>query len=100
MRCAPNLARPVFRALPAPARSQIRRIFARCSDLARWPFKSGLDRDFTQLEWRKQEQNLAELQGFPELDLSAWKDLGSLGYEMVRRYRPKVVVELGTHVGL
>ncbi len=48
---------------------------------------------------RRSDRNVAETWDFAESEQSAWRGLASLGYEIVRRYRPRVVVELGTHVG-
>src|SRR5262249_15019947 len=44
--------------------------------------------------------NLGELRGFPELQPTAWRGLGSLAYEMVKHYRPKSIVELGSAKGM
>jgi predicted O-methyltransferase YrrM len=93
-------AQRVIGTLPPSVQGTMNRVSCTYSDIALWPFRDELTRDLTRIEWRKSEQNLRELQGFGEMVESAWRDLGSLGYELVRYYRPKVVVELGTHVGL
>jgi predicted O-methyltransferase YrrM len=100
MQLARNLARPVFTSLPPTAQWAIRRTAYWSTELVLWPFRSELNHEFQRVEWCKRERNIRELLSFPEMEKSAWKDLGSLGYEIIRHYRPKVVVELGTHVGL
>jgi predicted O-methyltransferase YrrM len=95
-----KLLRPAFHLLPPRVRFVAKRLVYNYSDLALWTFKNPLDREITRMEWRTERRPIAELQGFPELGKSAWRGLESLGYEMVRQYRPKVVVELGTYVGL
>jgi predicted O-methyltransferase YrrM len=93
-----NVARDVVRAiLPTKARQFIRK--ASWAVSLRWPLKNELGRELTALERSKSEMNLAPLQDFPELKESAWRGLASLGYEIIRHYRPAVVVELGTYVG-
>jgi predicted O-methyltransferase YrrM len=65
-----------------------------------WSSKTPLARKLLELEGQKSDRTLAELDGFPELRNSAWWGLQSLGYQMVSHYKPSVVVELGTHMGL
>jgi predicted O-methyltransferase YrrM len=95
-----DLARPVFRSLPPAVQWAIRRTAYWSTELVLWPYRSELNHEFHRMEWRKRERNLRELPSFPEMENSAWKGLGSLAYETMRHYRPRVVVELGTHVGL
>ncbi len=64
------------------------------------PFRLSLRHQIIALEGRKSDCNLCELKKFPEMRNSAWSGLGSLAYEIVQFYRPKVIVELGTHMGL
>jgi O-antigen biosynthesis protein len=65
-----------------------------------WPLKTPLGREILGLEGRKKAEDLRELEPFGELKTSAWLGLEGIAYEMVRRYRPQVIVELGTHMGL
>jgi predicted O-methyltransferase YrrM len=64
------------------------------------PFRVALHYEMLALESRKSDWNLIELKDFPELRKSSWCGLPSLAYEIVQDYKPKVVVELGTHMGL
>ena len=43
---------------------------------------------------------LDQLRSFDEMKPSAWFGLAKIGYRLVQTFKPKVVVELGTHVGL
>ena len=61
---------------------------------------TGLCREILDLEARKSDWNLDEIREFAELKKSAWSGLASIAHEIVRNYKPKVVVELGTHMGL
>jgi hypothetical protein len=66
-----------------------------------WPMKTPLGSEIMRLEWSKSHDGLRALKRFPELyTSSAWGGLETLGYEIIGHFRPKVVVELGTHVGL
>jgi len=84
---ARNLARPVFKSLPPTVQWAIRRISYWSTELVLWPFRSELNQELNRMEWRKRERKLRELRSFPEMENSAWKGLGSLGYEIVRHYR-------------
>ncbi len=64
-----------------------------------WRARSPFSREIIQLG-RKRPRQLRELDQFPELRGSAWKGLEGIGYKLIRHFRPKVVVELGTHMGL
>jgi predicted O-methyltransferase YrrM len=94
-----NLARPAFEALPPQAQNILRKLYYTKSNILLWPLKSKLNHDVTRLEWRKSDRNLRKLLEFPEMERSTWRGLGSLAYELVRHYRPKTIVELGTYVG-
>src|ERR1700682_5543314 len=59
-----------------------------------------LRREILGLESLRSDWMSDELREFDELKSSAWRGLASLGYEVVRHYKPKVVVELGTHMGM
>lgn len=50
-------------------------------------------------ESKKTDWNTIELSQFMELRESAWFGLGSIAFEIVRHFKPKVIVELGTHMG-
>jgi len=78
----------------------LRRRLAPAYQTIMWPFRTPLNRDILRLEGRRKVEDLRELEGFPELEKSAWKGLEGIGYQIVRHYRPKVIVELGTHMGL
>ena len=67
---------------------------------ASYPFLPRLAHEILASEGSKRPETLLELAEFPELKDSAWSGLGTLGYAIARRYRPRVVVELGTHMGL
>jgi predicted O-methyltransferase YrrM len=64
------------------------------------PGTTPLSREILKLEFSKSGKPLEKLKTFPELDKSAWQGLQPLAYQIVLRYRPKVIVELGTHMGL
>ena len=64
------------------------------------PFRTLLYYEMLTMETLKSDWNLIELKDFPELRDSAWCGLTSLAYQMVQWYKPKVIVELGTHMGL
>jgi hypothetical protein len=91
---------PIHNALTPRAHFVIKRLVHNYTDLALWSFKSKLNREITLMEWRSEGHPLLELAGFPEMQRSAWSGLERLGYEMVRKYRPKVIVELITRLGL
>ena len=80
------------------------REFHRCMTMSSYyatsPFKTRLSREMIGLELRKSEKPLLKLKGFEELHDSAWNGLETLAYQIVKRHRPKVIVELGTHMGL
>jgi predicted O-methyltransferase YrrM len=69
------------------------------SPLLRYPLLPPLRREVIGCELRKHGGTLHELRGMAELEHSNWLGLGTLAYRLVRRYRPKVIVELGTHMG-
>jgi predicted O-methyltransferase YrrM len=93
-------AKRAIDSLPSSLQTPMNRILNTYSDLTLWPLRNKLNHEITAMEWRKSEERLRGLKDFPEMRESAWRDLGSLGYELVRYYKPKVAVELGTHVGL
>ena len=62
--------------------------------------RRGLREEIIDLEGVKTDWNLLELREFSELLPTAWRGLGSLAYEMVKHYRPKSIVELGTAKGM
>jgi predicted O-methyltransferase YrrM len=97
-----DLLRPAFKKLPAGARCAIRRAVNNYRDLTHGSYKNWneLSREITRVEWQKERWSLTELDSFSELSKSAWGGLQTLGYAMVREYRPRIVVELGTHMGL
>ena len=65
-----------------------------------FPFLSGeLRSQIKCMEAVKTDWNTIELAGFSEMRNSAWFRLGSLAYEIVKVSRPKVIVELGSHMG-
>lgn len=59
-----------------------------------------LSREILDLESHKTMAPVEKLESFFELKSSAWQGLQTLAYQIVLRYRPKVIVELGTHMGL
>jgi predicted O-methyltransferase YrrM len=64
------------------------------------PFRDRLAREMKWLEWIKSDAPIRELATFPEMQGSGWLGLETLAYQLVIRERPKVIVELGTYVGL
>ncbi len=64
------------------------------------PFKKPLSRELFDLERSPRAKALSELDAFDELKTSAWLGLEKMAYDIVIKYRPKVIVELGTHMGL
>jgi predicted O-methyltransferase YrrM len=96
-----NIARAV---LPEAARAKYRELMWKVKH--RKPFRlfipgtTPLSREILRLEFSKSKKPLEKLDGFAELDSSAWQGLQALAYQLVLRYRPKVIVELGTHMGL
>ena len=64
-----------------------------------YPILPRLAHEILALERSKDPNSLGKLAEFPELKDSAWGGLGTLGYALVRRYKPKVIVELGSHMG-
>ncbi len=64
------------------------------------PFNNPLSREVYELESIPRAKSLRELDSFQELQASAWMGLESVAYQMVLREKPKVIVELGTHMGL
>ncbi len=65
-------------------------------------FDPSLSRELEQCEARKSEENiraLVELQDTGEAIGTAWRGLGSIAYEIIRYYRPRRVVELGSYGG-
>jgi O-antigen biosynthesis protein len=97
MSTALKLARSV---LPAGLRRSLRHHLTPIYHTVTWPFKTPLSREILQLEGQGQRERLRELEDFKELELSAWQGLEGLAYHIVRHYRPKLIVELGTHMGL
>ena len=97
MSMAQKLARSF---LPPGVRRSLRHHLTPIYHTITWPFKTSLSREILQLEKRKEGEELRELRGFAEMRLSAWDGLEGLAYRMVRHFRPKVIVELGTHMGL
>ncbi len=96
-----SLPREVARApIPRPVRRSIRSSLSATYHAIRWPFRTPLYRDIMRCESRKTDATVRELKGFEELEESAWSGLETLAYQMVKRFRPKVIVELGTHMGL
>jgi predicted O-methyltransferase YrrM len=66
-----------------------------------WPsFRTDLREEIIGLEGIKTDWTLGELREFPELERTAWRGLASLGYEIVKHYRPKRIVELGSAKGM
>jgi predicted O-methyltransferase YrrM len=51
------------------------------------------------METVKTDWNTIELADYSEMRKSAWFQLGSLAYEIVKENRPKTIVELGSHMG-
>jgi O-antigen biosynthesis protein len=64
------------------------------------PWRPALKHEILALESKKSDWNLIELRAASELAESSWRGLGSLAYEIICAYKPKVVVELGSHMGL
>jgi predicted O-methyltransferase YrrM len=63
------------------------------------PLDFRLRDQIVRLEGRKSDFNLDPLRGTHAIDMTAWRGLGSLGYEIVRHVKPRIVVELGSHGG-
>src|SRR4051794_30622142 len=51
------------------------------------------------LEQTKSDERVRRLMDYPELAASPWKGLIAIAYGIVRKYQPRIVVELGTHSG-
>ncbi len=86
--------------LPVEARRSIKRGLTPLYHTVTWPFKTPLSREILRLERVSSAQPLREMEDFQEMRSSAWLGLEGLAYQIVQHYRPKVIVELGTHMGL
>ena len=81
-------------------RAFVRQVAGEGLKLLKRPFETPFARQLRQIERIDGDGGLEGLRGFDELYASAWLGLEKIGYEVVRHFRPKVVVELGTHMGL
>jgi hypothetical protein len=96
-----SLPRTLARSLlPAEARRSLKRGLTPLYHSVTWPFKTPLSREVLRLERAVTDGPIRGLKDFDELRSSAWLGLEGLAYQIVRHYRPKVIVELGTHMGL
>jgi predicted O-methyltransferase YrrM len=86
--------------LSKASRRKVKSYLAMSAYLQRMPLKTPLSREIIRLECLKSDKPVEALRNFPELEMSAWLGLETLAYRMVQHYRPKVIVELGTHMGL
>ena len=99
-----DLGRSNYR-LPRLSKMTPRRIARGVRRYATMPFQSRFDRRVSAVVRTGEEgkHDLDVIRGFPEMNDplkgSAWFGLERIGVELVRRFRPKVVVELGTHMG-
>ena len=62
-------------------------------------FGSQFERRVFRVIFASKEHSLDRIRGLEESKDSAWMGLEEIGYGLVRQFRPKVVVELGTHMG-
>jgi predicted O-methyltransferase YrrM len=85
--------------VPMSIREKLRGMMIVRPDRIHFPLKNRLSWEIVRLEMIKSEKPVEQLKTFPEMSRSSWAGLGTLAYQMVLRYKPKVIVELGTHVG-
>lgn len=63
------------------------------------PFKSDFDQNLFWVHRTVENGSLGRLRALEEMEHSAWRGLEKIGYNLVRRFKPRIIVELGTHVG-
>ena len=90
--------------LPQKLARGVRRPIARVLTLARhsasYPFDTPMTREVHSIERRGSERALRAMKDLPGLEPPPRHGLPGLAYQVVRHYKPRVVVELGTLDGL
>ncbi len=90
--------------LPKTLARGVRHPIARVLTLARhsasYPFDTPLTREIHRLERRSSEKPLRAIGDIPGLEPAPRHGLTGLAYQLVRHYKPRVVVQLGTRGGL
>ena len=81
--------------VPAQARPPMKRAL----QAIQWPFLSPLARKIHGFESAKSDEPIQQAIDLPEMVDSAWLALGPVAYQIVKWHRPKVIVELGSHMG-
>ena len=94
------LRRVAKAALPQPTQKIIQYCGDYFSSQTHRLLKTRLSQEMIRLEFLQVGNPLVELNEFPELKLSAWQGLQTLAYRIVLQHKPKVIVELGSHMGL